>query len=310
MAKRFFRKLAILAKPEVTYGTDSVPTGLANAMLMTDVSIEPLAGEEVSRDLYLPYLGHQGVTFVGTHVKMEGSIELAGAGAAGDVPAYGVLLRACGLAETITAGSKVEYEPVSANYEAASVYWNMDGVRHIALGVRGTVSLSLTPKQIPKMRFQLWGLLGTIADSALPTVDVSDFVRPIPVSKANTPTFTLFGLAAIAESLSIDLGNQVETRFLIGEESVQIVDRKAVGSAVLEAVSLATKDWYSIAKARTRGALTVVHGIAAGNIVQIDAPTLEIGRPTYGQTQQILNNTLPLMLCPNAGDDEFMLTVK
>lgn len=309
MATRYFRKMALLAKLETIYRTDSAPTGSANAILATDVNIEPLAGEEVSRDLLLPYLGHQGVQLVGTYVRIEFSVELAGAGAAGTAPAYGPLLRACGMAETITASTDVAYEPVSAGYESASLYYNLDGVRHIALGVRGTVSLSLTPKQIPRLRFVMTGLLGTITDTALPTVNVSAFQRPVPVSDANS-TLSLHGLAAVTESISIDLAHTVEPRFLIGSESVVITDRKTTGSAVVEATSLATKNWFSIAQARTRGALALQHGTVAGNIVKIDAPQVEIGRPTQGQTQGILNYTLPLMLCPSsAGDDELKITV-
>ena len=46
MAERYWKKLALLAKLEDTYGTDATPTGVANAMLGTDVSFTPLAGGE------------------------------------------------------------------------------------------------------------------------------------------------------------------------------------------------------------------------------------------------------------------------
>lgn len=309
MAKRYFRKMAVLAKLETVYATDPTPTGSADAMQLTDVSFEPLAGEDVSRDLITPYFGHQGVILVGTHGRLEGSVEIAGAGAAGDAPAYGPLLRACGLAETIDAGVDVVYEPVSDAHESAAIYFNLDGVRHILLGARGTVSLSFVPRQIPRFRFTLTGLLGTISDTALPTVDLTAFVTPVPVNKANT-AMSLHGWTSIAESLAVDLGNSVEPRFLIGEESVEVVNRQSTGTAVVEARSLATKNWFDIAQARTRAALSLTHGTAAGNIVEIAAPAVEIGRPTMGQTQGIANYSLPLMLCPDDGDDELSITVR
>lgn len=309
MAQRFWRKLALLAKMEVTYGTDSVPTGAANAILATDVTYTPLEGGEESRELLLPYLGHQGIILTGLHGRLEFSVEIAGAGAAGDVPGYGPLLRACGLAETIDAGVDVQYAPVSTGFEAVSIYYNRDGVRHILVGARGNVSMDFTPQRIPRFRFTMLGLHGTVADTALPTVDHDDFQTPVTVSKANT-TFSLHGYAGPTESVAIDLGNQVEPRLLIGAESIPIVDRKATGNAVIEAALLAGINWDGIARAHTTGALALAHGTDAGNIVQVAAPAVQIGRYSEGQTQLITNNTLPLMLQPVTGDDEILITVK
>ncbi|TIV68872.1 MAG: hypothetical protein E5V89_21205 [Mesorhizobium sp.] len=142
----------------------------------------------------------------------------------------------------------------------------------------------------------------------MPSVDLSGFITPVPVSKANT-TMSLHGWSAVAESLMLDLANQVEPRFLIGDENIQLVDRNPSGTAVVEARSLATIDWFARAQARTRGVLTLTHGTVAGNKVKFDAPAVEVGRPSEGQTQKIINYSLPLMLCTDAGDDEFKITV-
>ncbi len=306
---RIIRKLALLAKMEATYSTDPTPTGVANAMQMTDVSIDPLTGSEEARGLLLPHLGHQGIVLTGDYVRISGMVEIAGAGAAGDVPAYGPLLRACGFSETITAATKVDYDPVSDAFESVTCYYNLDGVNHIMLGARGSVELDFTSKQIPKFKFTLTGLLGTIADTALPAADLSSFVTPLPVSKAAT-TLSLHGAARIAETISINVNNSVEPRHLIGSESVEITDRETTGQATLEASTLADVDWFGIAIARTRAALALNHGTVAGNIVAIDAPAVEIGRPTEGQTQKILNYQLPLMFVPATGNDELTISVK
>lgn len=306
---RYFRKLAILAKKEVTYGTDPVPTGGANAMLMTDVTIRPLEGGTEERGLLTPTLGHQGVIPVGTHQVLEGSIEAAAAGAAGTAPAWGVLARICGMSETVTAGVKVEYKPVSASFESATIYFNADGVNHKMTGVRGSVSVEFAAQKIPRFRFRLAGLYNGPADTALPAVTLTAFKKPLPVNKTNT-TLSLHGIACVAESLMVDLGNSVEPRLLIGSDSIEITDRKATGRAVIEATALATKDWFSTALASTRAALDFGHGTAAGAIVEIDAPAVEIGPPEAGQTQGIINYALPLMFVPNAGDDELTITVR
>ncbi|MBX3580835.1 MAG: hypothetical protein KF810_02925 [Rhizobiaceae bacterium] len=308
---RFWRKLALLAKIETVYGTDPTPTGADNAILAIDATYTPIEGQEVSRDLLTPYLGNQGIILTGTYGRLEFSVECAGSGAAGTAPAYGPLLRACGFAEVVDAGVDVEYAPVSAAFESVTLWYNRDGVKHALVGARGNVTIEFTPSGIPRWRFNFIGLTGTAAaDTALPTTDFSDFITPVPVSKANT-TFALHSLTTgPTERLSIDLGNQVEPRMLINYEACHIVDRRSSGSAVMEAALLATKNWDAIARGHTTGTMAVVHGTAAGNIVQIGAPKVQIGRYTEGQTQGIMNNTLPLMFLPDEGDDELLITVK
>lgn len=306
--KRYWRKLALLAKTETDYGVSAAPTGAADAMQVSEVTLTPLGGEEVQRDIMVPYFGHQGVQLVGNYAEIKCSVELAGSGAAGTAPAYGPLLRACSMSETILATTSVTYAPVSSNPESVTLFANLDGVNHVILGARGTFTLSVAPKQIPKIEFTLRGLIGAIADTALPAFSLTKFQRPVVVSKDAT-TMSLHGYAAIAESISIDAANTVELRNLIGEDAVVITDRQSTGSAVIEAKALATKDWFTIAKARTRGALSVTHGTEAGNIMQIAAAAVEIGRPTYGQTQGVTNMTLPLLLCPTIGNDDFTIVV-
>lgn len=305
---RMIRKLAILNKIETTYGISSNPNAI-NAIIASNVSFTPLEAKEVSRDLVLPYLGNQGVILTGKHAKLEFDVELAGAGAAGDVPKYGSLLRICGFAETIAADVSVTYSIIEAGVESSSLYFEIDGVRHILLGSRGNLSINITPEGIPKYRLSVIGLLGTITDQAVTATSLTGWTEPVEVSSANT-TMSLHGWPSIAESLSIDLGNTVTPRFLIGSESVIISDRKTTGQAVVEATSLSTIDWFARALGRTRGALALVHGKTAGNIVEINGPALEIGKITQGQTVGILNYTLPLSFCPVNGRDELTIVVK
>lgn len=308
---RFINRLALLAKVETTYATDAVPTGAANAMQASNVEVTPLAGSEVSRELLLPYWGHQGAILVENHATIAFDVELAGSGTAGTAPAWGSVLRGCGFDEVVSAGVKTEYtlDPSPAGLDAVSLYYNLDGVNHILLGARGTMTLALTPSQIPRMRFTMTGLLGTIADVALPATTLTGFKVPVPVNKANT-TLSLHGLSAVAESVSFDIGNQVATRFLIGDESIRITGRQTTGQTVVEAKSLAVKNWFQIAQAHTTGALAVQHGVTAGNIVKFDAPAVQIGRPTQGQSQNLANYSLPLMFKPSTGNDELKITVQ
>lgn len=308
MARRW-NKLAILAKIETAYGTAAAPTGAANAMLVSNVTLTPLEGDEVSRDLILPYFGDQGMVLAGTFSRIVFSIEIAGAGAAGTVPSYGPLLRACSMSELITAGSKVEYKPVSSVPEALTIFANLDGVNHVLVGARGNVTLEMAPKAIPKFTFTMTGLLGPIGDVPLPAAVYPGFQKPLVGSKANS-AFTLHGLGVVLERLNLDLGNQIEPRMLIGAETIEVVDRKGSGTAVIEAVAASVKDWFGIARASTLGAMLASHGTLAGNIVEVEAAAVQIGKPAYGNTQGITNHSLPLKLIPGTGDDEVTIRVR
>ena len=309
MAARMFRKLALLHKIETAYGTNATPAA-ANAIIGTNVSFTPLDGEEISRDLMLPYMGHQGVLLDGLTAKLEFDVELAGAGAAGTVPKYGSLLRICGMAETVTAATSVVYSIIEDGVESGSLYFISDKVQHVMLGCRATVALSAAPLALPKLRFTVIGLLGTVTDIAtMPAVSMTGWTTPVSVNKTNS-ALTLHGWAAIAESLSIELGNVLTPRFLIGSEAVLISDRKSTGTAIVEASQLSDINWFSKALSRARGAMMFKHGIAAGNIVQIDAPAVEIGKPSQGEKNGIVNYTLPMMFAPVTGRDELTITVK
>lgn len=306
---RFFRKLAILSKIETTYGEDAEPAA-ADAIIMSNVTFTPMTGERVSRDLLLPYLGNQGVILAGIYGRLEGDIEVAGSGVAGTPPKYGSLLRAGNFAQTVTAGEKVEYTIVEEGTESASIYFISDKVQHIFVGAKVNFAPSYQPKNYPKWRVTIVGMLGTITDIALmPTINKAGWAKPVHVSKANTQ-MELHGWPSVAESLSLDVGNTLTPRFLIGDEKVLISNRSATGTAVVEARSLDTVNWFDKALTRESGALSITHGTIAGNIVEITAPAVEVGEPTQGQTDGILNYSLPLDLCPVNGMDELKITFR
>lgn len=300
----------ILAKPEVTYGADSAPTGAANAILMTDVQLRPMEGQDISRNLEQAFLGAQEQIPAGLYAVLEGSVELVGSGTAGTAPAWGPLLRACAAAEVLTAGVSVEYSPVTDDHESASIHFWIGPTRHVLAGTRGTANITLNAQGIPVARFTLTGRFAVPSDVARPTPDLTAFQVPQVATSANTPTFTLGAQAMVLSQFGLNLGNDVQQRLLIGREEILIVDRSESISARVEALPLATYNPFALAQARTRQAMQLVHGTAAGKIVTIDAPTCTIGRMTgYEQSQMIAEWPLRLTPLPTAGDDQWTITL-
>lgn len=305
-APRYLNKMACLTKIEATYGTDATPLP-ADRIIMSNVTFRPLVAQRLSRDLVLPYNGNQGVMLTDMYTTIEGDIELAGSGAAGTPPLWGTMARICGLRELVTATTDVRYKRADDPLESASIYFVMDRVRHILLGARGTAVLTWSSSGIPRMRVTISGLLGIITDLVSnPVVSRAGWITPVPVSKANT-TMTLHGWSAVAESLSINIGNTVTPTFRIGDEAILISGGSASGTTVVQAKKLADVNWFALAQARTRGALAFQHGKTAGNIIELNATAVEIGEPEPGNWNGILNYSLALDYCVTNGFDDFEL---
>jgi len=243
-----WREQIIVAKTENPYGADAAPVG-ANAMLVRNVNLTPLAAETIERDNLRPESGAYQQIHVGAHVLLEFDVEMAGAGSAGGIPAYDVLMRACALAETNIVGVSAQYDPVSENEESCTLYMYFADQQHKLIGSRGVWSVKMDKKGIPYWHFAMTGLWADPSSVVSVVPDFSGFVAPKHVSNDNTPTCQLFGRNLICSSLEISSGNEVIHRDLIGVEEVVVVDRKITGKIKFEDVPLSVWNVYTVAKA-------------------------------------------------------------
>jgi len=303
------RKRLILVETESTYGTDPTPDG-ADAVLVRDLNITPQQSDTVSRELIRPYLGASEILLANTRVECTFSVELAGSGTAGTAPQYGKALQACGLSETIVAATSVTYAPVSSSFDSVTIHYNIDGVRHKVTGARGTFTLNANVGEIPTIDFTFTGIYNAPDDSALPTATYANQATPLIFKNGNTDTFSLLSYSGCLQSVSMDLGNTIVYRELIGcDKEVLITDRSANGTVVVEAPTIAQKDYFAAALTdATLGNLTFQHGTAAGNIVDFSSTRVDIGDVSYSDQDGIAMLNMPYTAIPStAGNDEFSL---
>ena len=303
------RKRLILVETESTYGTDPTPDG-TDAVLVRDLNITPQQSDTVSRDLIRPYLGASEILLANTRVECTFSVELAGSGTAGTAPQYGKALQACGLSETVVAATSVTYAPVSSNFDSVTIHYNIDGVRHKVTGARGTFTLNANVGEIPTIDFTFTGIYNAPDDSALPTATYANQATPLIFKNGNTDTFSLLSYSGCLQSVSMDLGNTIVYRELIGcDKEVLITDRSANGTVVVEAPTIAEKDYFAAALTdATLGNLTFQHGTAAGNIVDFSSTRVDIGDVSYSDQDGIAMLNMPYTAIPStAGNDEFSL---
>ncbi|RTR01939.1 phage tail tube protein [Halomonas nitroreducens] len=316
MAKKWRKRYAV-AKIESAYGTPSAD--MTGATILEVVMLDggnPYAGNTVERERMRDGLGGFEQVNTGPYVERTLRLPLAGQGTAGEAPAYGPLLRACGMSETVNVGTDVVYQPVSENHESLELWWIEDGqMQHIS-GAHGTLTISADAQGLPYIEFSFTGLYKkteAAGDASVATQAVQ--AKEVPVNKANT-TAAIDGHSACLASLSLDVGNQVEYRNLVNCESVHITDRGVTGTANIEAPDLATKDYFAAVESHKSAgvnlvAATLTHGTVAGNIVELAGTHVQLSSISPTDNQGIMHYDLGLRFLPDgSADDDFTLTFK
>ncbi len=317
MANRLIRKTAILLKVETTYGVDAVPTGAANAQLVSNLSINPLNAQNVERDLVRTYLGASEQLVGTSYVEMGFDVEMQGSGAAGTSPAWGAALRACGFAEAISAGQRVEYTPVTDTLESATIYWYDDGVLHKGLGGRGSVEISAGVGERPVFRFKFILLDGGISAAANPSLTLTAWKQPKVVNDVNTGDLTFGGTYSAgaitggtvwpSRGLNLNVSNSVNFTPLLGGETVDLSQREVTGSMQLDLTAAQEVTFMSAVKANTLDTLSLLHGTAAGYKVLLHAPAFQMLNPSKQEVNGKRLIGYDLRCMPVSGNDELRI---
>ena len=317
---RYIRNSLVLFKIETTSGTDAVPTGSADACLVSDLTINPLDATNVDRDLVRSYFGASEQLVATANLKMSVTVELAGSGTAATAPQWGDLLLACAFAESLLGTpNRVEYSPVSTSLKTGTMYWFDDGVRHKAFGVMGNVKLVAKVGDRPKLMFDFVGVDGGIA-AASDTGTYTAWRTPPTMTKANVVDVTLGctyatgaltgGTAYPSTGLELDMGNSVQFVPTLTYETVDIVDRAVTGSLQLDLTAAQEVAFMATVKANTTQSLGLTIGTAAGNKIIVYAPKVQLINPTKQDVQGRRFIGYQLRLVPNAGNDELLIVTQ
>jgi len=300
----------ILAKIESVYGTDSVPTGAANAVAVmnpsftTDVTIverDQILRDSISRLSFVVGRKLARLTF---------GVEMKGSGTAGTAARHGPLLRACGLSETIVAVTSVTYAPINTGFESVTIYW-YDGTKLYKLtGAYCTMRIIEEVGQFGRYEFTATGLWNLPTDAAVPAMTL-DTPKPQPVINLG---LTLGAYSPVAATLNIDLGVQVSERLDFnsteGLKGLLVTGRAVSGSIDPETVTEATHTFYTNFKNATEVALAGnLVGTVAGNKVAVTSPKIQYEAPAQGERNSLRIMNLPIRFNPtsDATNDEISI---
>jgi hypothetical protein len=315
---RYVANTALIFKIETTPGIDAVPTGTADAVLLTDITVTPLDANNIDRQFIRPYFGGFSKLVGPASVKLSFSVELGGSGTAATAPQWGDLLLACAHAEALlTTPSRVEYTPVSSSLKTATIYYYDDGVMHKLLGCMGNVKLSAPVGDRPKLSFDFIGLDGGISTAALPTVALTAWNAPPVVAKANVVDVTLGctyatgaltgGTTYSSAGLEIDWGNDVKFTPLLGSESVDITNRNLSGKLKLDLTAAQEVAMYAAIKSNTLQGLGFTLGTVSGNKMLIHAPQVQLVNPTKEDVNGRRLIGFDLEIAPLSGNDDIRI---
>lgn len=278
MAKQKFNRRLVLAKTEDTYGTDAAPDAALNAILTKNLEINPIEGEELNRELDKGTFGNDSGTLLGQHAVVSFEIEMAGAGTAGDLPAYDPVLRAAGHAQSEddeTTPTEIYYDPIDDDVPSLTLYFHGDKTLHKCVGSRGSLTMTLSKRAYGYMRFEFMCLIEDIAAGTMPDADTSAFTKPIPF-RESTVDFSLFGDVRPIHSLTINGGQEVSFYETSENETLEQEDRSSTWEATIEHPDLSVWDIYADIRNDVIGTLELVLGTTGGNIFQVNAGEVQM----------------------------------
>lgn len=306
------RKKQLAAKIETTEGTAETLTGSEAGFLPKELEfIDDL--EMLKREVHLQVLSQIADIPGARPAMVRFKHEMMGASAAGVAPPIGILLKACGIKETIVADTSVTYTltSVQSDYKTLTLGVWEDGILQIGRGFMGKCKAVFEAGKLPYWEFDFLGIWNSRADAAaysntLPTI--------LPQIFQNA-AFEVDGASAFnkASKIEIDFGQDIVLRtdpdseyglihaIQVGREPKVMIDP--------EAVPVATYDVIAKHGAGTTIQLEWVVGTGTGKTFSFSIPTAQIKSRKMGERDKLMIMDLELSLTGD-NDDEFSMVLE
>lgn len=306
-------KKVLLAKEESVYGSDPTPTVADNAIEAKNIRVN-YRGDVLERNLQRGTLSPSEPKIGKRWIEVAFECELKGSGSAGTAPKLGDLLEACGMSETVSAGSSVTYLPSSGTMKSVTLYVydkqdSGSAVLHKVTGARGNFNIVAEAGQIARAEFTLRGIYNAPTDVADPSAPTFESTKP-PIVESSQ--FSLNSVTTlVVQQVSLDMNNELADSDDISSsgslKSVNIVGRKPAGTFNPEKVSVATYGYWADWIAATSRALSLVVGTVAGNKCTISAPKVTLDNVGGGERNGVVVEDVPFRCAYSSGNDEVSL---
>lgn len=318
---RLERNTAVLFKNEAGgYGVDATPVGATDAMLVRKFAPPKQDIKYVNSPEVRPYMG-KGLDFPGA-IFLSGSFELAlaGSGAAGTAPMWGRVLRSAAFAEVVTAATRVDYTPISAALESATVYYYDDGALKKIFGLRCNITgFKMGYGDVPILSVSYIGIDGGDTAVAPPALTLTNWKTPLPVNTLNSGLLTIGctynagalvgGTTYTSKGLDLAMGGTLNYLELLGGESAELTERNVSGKMTLDLTAAQEISMLAIVKAGTTQSIGLTHGTVAGNKLLTFLPNVQFKNPVKESLngKRLITYELNPVPTQGAGNDEWRI---
>lgn len=288
------RKSTILAKLEATNGTYESLAATDGDFNAYNAQFTPtLDGDDRERQ---GGFGHLKRATGPRSGRLTFDVDLTGSGTSGSVPEWAsTLLYGCGM--TASGGSFTFGSPTAE--QTLSLGFYHEGRAHYIIGAQGTFTINKTAGRRGLVNFEFLGKLKDTADVALPTPTYPTTLPPRWVNGA-----TAFGTTLRCATARIAANNELVLREDpnddTGYRSTAIVSRRPTIVLDPESLLAATEDWLAQYQTGDTGAVSLVSGSSAGNIVTVSSAAAQIINIQQAERNRILVDEIEFL---STGDD-------
>jgi hypothetical protein len=299
------RVYGLLVKIETTSGTDSVPTGSANAVqvvgaptITVDYLEQGLRGDVVNGVL----IAADRAAAAGRFVKIDNiNLEVRGSGTAGTASEADALLRAAGFSVTNSAGVSNLYTTLDTAMETVTAYAYAAGKLFKLVGGVATFELSGEATKRGMLKFSLMGRLAADpTEAALPALTLSSVIPPLFHSVSTSIGSWTSASGEPMQLLSVDIkGNETIAALpsagaTDGHAGYLLSDRKMSQSMKIRTPALASFDPFALSKADGSTMPNTAHtyGTVAGNRLAVTTGKWSLVAPKIGTQDSVFTYDL------------------
>lgn len=234
-------------------------------------------------------------------------VQMKKASALGSAPSIDELFKIAGLAETITAATKVEYKPGgTAGTGQIKVY--TDGYVRALTGVAGNLKISGKVGEPLGAVFSIKGFMASpeATAEANPTVTLDTNTAPL-VTKVSV--LTVGGSTLNADSFDFDIGNQINELYAVNLSEYYLQDFDP--TITVTAVKVKGTDeaaWTDFAAGTVRAIIIQVG--AAGSMVEISIPYAMLKEVSESDDAGNVKISRTFRAQASAGNDNYTITYK